>query len=445
MTQQTGNAVIAKRTDEPPVDTAEVRALSTAAGYDVVGEVTQVRSEDAGTYFGSGKLSELADRVAATGAQLVVVDGGLSPKQSIAVRDALPAGTEVYDRYRLVLAIFADQATTRRAQLQVELAQLRYELPRIEETADVQFLNRLLEKGSRVEGVKNRIAELERKLDDLPSPAEQYRAERREQGFDLVTVAGYTNAGKSTLLHRLADEMSLDDAASADGDRRDGGAGGDGDPRRDAGEKDATAAVEDRLFKTLETTTRRATLDGRPVLCTDTVGFVDDLPHWLVESFSETLSEAAAADAVVLVADASDDPGELREKLTVSLDVLDAQGVDEADVVTAVNKVDLLDDDERAERLAVVREVAPNPVPISVIEGTNIDALVDTVTERLPTEATELTLPNCDAAMGLVSRAYDRATVDSVDYSAEEVRVDLRGRPDVVAQLEADAAEIAAA
>jgi GTP-binding protein HflX len=431
MTQQTGNAVIAKRTTEGPVETAEIRALAEAAGHAVVAEVTQVRREDAGTYFGSGKLAEIADRVAETGAQLVVVDGELTPKQSIAVRDALPAGTEVFDRYRLVLAIFADQATARRAQLQVELARLRYELPRIEETADVQFLNRLLEKGSRVEGVKNRIAELERKLDDLPSPADQYRAERREQGFDLVTVAGYTNAGKSTLLHRLADEMSLDDAASADGERR------------DTGEKDATAAVEDRLFKTLETTTRRATLDGRPVLCTDTVGFVDDLPHWLVESFSETLSEAAAADAVVLVADASDDPAELREKLTVSLDVFDAQDVDESAVVTAVNKVDLLDETERAERLAVVRDVAPNPVPISVTEGTNLDALVDAVTDRLPTEATELTLPNCDAAMGLVSRAYDEASVESVEYSGDEVAIDLRGRPDVVAQLEAEAAEIA--
>jgi len=444
MTQQTGNAVIAKRTDERPVETAEIRALADAAGHDVVGEVTQVRSEDAGTYFGSGKLEEVAERVAATGAQLVVVDGELSPKQSIAVRDALPAGTVVYDRYRLVLAIFADQATTRRAQLQVELARLRYELPRIEETADLQFLNKLLEKGSRVEGVKNRIAELERKLDELPSPAEQFRAERREQGFDLVTVAGYTNAGKSTLLHRLADEMSLDDAIDDGGEGDSDGGDGSGNSS-DAGERDPTAAVEDRLFKTLETTTRRATLDGRPVLCTDTVGFVDDLPHWLVESFGETLSEAAAADAVVLVADASDEPESLREKLAVSLDVLDAQGVDEGDVVTAVNKTDLLDEDERAERLALVREVAPEPIPVSVTEGTNVDALVDAMLERLPTEATELTLPNCDEAMGLVSRAYDRATVESIDYGGEEVRVDLRGRPDVVAQLEADADEIAAA
>jgi GTP-binding protein HflX len=133
----------------------------------------------------------------------------------------------------------------------------------------------------------------------------------------------------------------------------------------------------------------------------------------------------------------------LREKLTVSLDVFDAQDVDESAVVTAVNKVDLLDETERAERLAVVRDVAPNPVPISVTEGTNLDALVDAVTDRLPTEATELTLPNCDAAMGLVSRAYDEASVESVEYSGDEVAIDLRGRPDVVAQLEAEAAEIA--
>jgi len=431
MTQQTGKpAIVAKRTASAPVDTTEIAALTDAAGYRVVDELTQVRGEDPGTYFGSGKVAELADRVAETGAALVTVDGELTPKQTIAIREELPEGTRVFDRYRLILAIFAEQAETRRAQLQVELARLKYELPRIEETADLQFLNKLLEKGSPVEGVQNRIADLERKLDDLPTPAEQYRERRREQGFDLVTIAGYTNAGKSTLLHRLADDMEL---SAVENEEENTPATTD-QPR-----DDPTAAVEDRLFKTLETTTRRATLDGRPVLFTDTVGFVDELPHWLVESFSETLSEAAAADAVVLVVDASDDPETAREKLDVSLDVLESQGVEEEDVVTALNKVDLLDEDEREERVAAIAERAPAPVPVSVTEGTNVADLVDTVSERLPTERLELALPNCDETMGLVSRAYDRATVEAVDYGGESVQLVVRGRPDVLAKLEADA------
>ena len=431
MRQQTGKpAIVAKREASAPVDTTEIAALTDAAGYRVVDELTQVRGEDPGTYFGSGKVRELADCAAETGSALVAVDGELTPKQTIAIRDELPEGTRVFDRYRLILEIFAEQAETRRAQLQVELARLKYELPRIEETADLQFLNRLLEKGSPVDGAKNRIADLERKIDELPSPAEQYRERRREQGFDLVTIAGYTNAGKSTLLHRLADEMELS-AVENDGDDEPATADQPGD--------DPTAAVEDRLFKTLETTTRRATLDGRPVLFTDTVGFVDELPHWLVESFSETLSEAAAADAVVLVVDASDDPETAREKLDVSLDVLESQGVEEEDVVTALNKVDLLDDDEREERLAAIAERAPTPVPVSVTEGTNVADLLDAVTERLPTERLELALPNCDETMGLVSRAYDSATVEEVDYGGDSVRLVVRGRPDVLAKLEADA------
>ena len=247
----------------------------------------------------------------------------------------------------------------------------------------------------------------------------------------------------------MTESAAGDDAANtAGGDSAAGDATtpGAGSPDRspDAPASNPTAAVEDRLFKTLETTTRRATLSGRPTLVTDTVGFVDDLPHWLVKSFSETLSEAAAADTVVLVVDASDPPGRLREKLDVSLDVLAAQGVDEPAVVAALNKVDLLDDDELAERRSAVEGRAPTPVPVSVTEGTNLDGLVAEVTDRLDTDRLELTLPNCDAAMGLVSRAYDDAAVENVEYAGERVIVDVRGRPDVLARLDAEAESIRA-
>jgi GTP-binding protein HflX len=459
MRRHTGtDAVIAKRTDRPPVETGEIRGLVEAAGYEVRAELTQVRAEDPGTYFGSGTVDEIGNRIEATGAAALVVDDQLTPTQSVTLRERLPEGTEVFDRYRLILGVFADQVESRRAQRQVELAGLRYALPRLRERSDVQGLNKYAEKGTPVDGVRNRIADLERKLAEMQSPAEQYRQHRREQGFDLVTLAGYTNAGKSTLLHRLADEMDVESVTeSAAGDDAANTAGGDsaagdattpgaGSPDRspDAPASNPTAAVEDRLFKTLETTTRRATLSGRPTLVTDTVGFVDDLPHWLVKSFSETLSEAAAADAVVLVVDASDPPGRLREKLEVSLDVLAAQGVDEPAVVTALNKVDLLDDDELAERRSAVEGRAPTPVPVSVTEGTNLDGLVAEVTDRLDTDRLELTLPNCDAAMGLVSRAYDDAAVEDVEYAGERVMVDVRGRPDVLARLDAEAESIRA-
>ncbi|WP_436931581.1 GTPase HflX [Halosimplex halobium] len=433
MRRRTGTAaIVAARADERPVDTDEIRALTEAAGYEVRGAVTQARAEDPGTHFGRGKVAELSARVAETDADLVAVDGELTPRQTAAIGEALPDGTTVFDRYRLVLAVFADRAGTRRAQLQTELARLRYDLPRLKARSDVQGMNRRVEKGTPLDGVKNRIADLERKLSDLPHPAEQHRAERREQGFDLVTLAGYTNAGKSTLLHRLADDLTLEEPTEGDCPAT----------RERHSHPDAateTAAVRDRLFETLETTTRRATVDGRRTLCTDTVGFVADLPHWLVESFSETLSDAAAADAVVLVADASDPPEELREKVGVALDVLAGQGVDESAVVTALNKVDLLDGDALAGCREAVADLAPEPVPVSVREGTNLDRLRAAVAARLPTERAELHLPNRDESMALVSRAYGRAVVESVDYGPETVALSVRGRPSVIEQLRADA------
>jgi len=416
---------VAKRAQRAPVDTGEIRGLADAAGYAVVDAVTQTGPDEPGTYFGRGTVERLAGCVANAGADAVLVDGALTPTQSVRLREAMPETTEVFDRYRLVLAIFAGRAESRRAGLQVELARLRYALPRLRERADVQSMNRRAEKGTPIDGVENRIADLERKLAALPDPAEQYRERRREQGFDLVTLAGYTNAGKSTLLHRLADGLALADAEP------------------DHPDQATTASIEDRLFETLETTTRKATLGGRPTLVTDTVGYVDDLPHGLVESFSETLSEAAAADAVVLVVDASDDIGTMREKLRASLDVLDTQGVNRETVVTALNKTDRLGERERAERLRAVDELAPSPLPVSVTEGTNLDALVDRVIARLPNERLDVTVPNCDAAMQLVSRAYDGLDVSDVSYAADRVRVEATGRPDVVAKLEAAAAGIA--
>lgn len=414
-------AVVAIRADDPPVTTTEIRALADAAGYDVVGEFTQVRPEDPGTYFGAGAVEEIASTVEQSAAGTVIVDGPLTPAQNHQLQEAMARGTTVVDRYRLVLDIFGAQASTSRAQRQVELARLKYDLPRMRESSDEQLLNRWAEKGTPLYDVRDRIDRLERTLKEMPDPAEQFRARRREQGFDLVTIAGYTNAGKSTLLHRLADDMDLDDSTP------------------DHTDKDATAAIEDRLFKTLETTTRRATLDGRPVLFTDTVGFVADLPHWLVESFSETLSEAGAADVVVLVLDASDSVERIREKLAVSLDVFDAQGVSLDDVVAVLNKVDLLEEGELPTRNAVVADHGLSPIPISTIDGTNVDRLVGAIWDRLPTSYASFDVPNCDEAMSVVSRAYDRAVVEDVTYDGSTVHLSVCGRPEVVDQLEAKA------
>ncbi|WP_306056878.1 GTPase HflX [Natronococcus wangiae] len=424
--------VVAKRAPTAPVETDEIEGLVRANGNGIATSVTQVGSNDPGTHLGRGKLEELAAAVETHDAGRVVVDGELTPGQHYAIERAMPAETAVVDRYRLVLEIFERQAGTRRAQLQVELAQLRYDLPRLIESADEGLLNEVTEKGSPVYDVRDRIDRLERKLAELPNPADRFRKRRREEGFDLVTIAGYTNAGKSTLLHRLADDLSLEDADSRSAP--------------DGSEKDATAAIEDRLFKTLETTTRRATVGGRPVLATDTVGFVDDLPHDFVASFSSTLSEAAAADAVVLVVDAGDPLGTFRDRLSVSLEVLDAQDVAEDRIVPVLNKVDLLSAAERTRRRTLAADLVPEaagePIPASVLEGSNLETLRAAIGERLPEARATIRLPNCDDAMALVSRAYDRTTVETVDYDGATVTVACRGRPSVLEKLRARAEEI---
>ncbi|MCU4971714.1 GTPase HflX [Halobacteria archaeon AArc-m2/3/4] len=426
--------IVVKREPTTPIETDEIRALVSAAGHSVVGERTQVGPEDSGTYLGRGALDDLSTVVDSTGAGQVVVDDELTPGQHHSVETALPDGTRVLDRYRLVLGLFESGANTRRARLQVELATLRYDLPRVIESAEEGLLNRGVEKGSPVYDIRDRIDRLERKLAEMPDPADQFRKRRREEGFDLVTIAGYTNAGKSTLLRRLADELCLEAEIESEAES--------GFESTSTDETTTTAAVADRLFETLETTTRRATIDGRPVLATDTVGFVSDLPHWLVASFSETLSEAAAADAVILVADATDPCEEFREKLAVALDVLDEQGVDRENVITACNKTDRLTEGELESRLAIAEAFVPSPIPISARAEANLDSLRSAVRARLPTERATLQMPAGDEAMAVVSRAYDRTSVETVDYDGSTVRVVCDGPPSVVERLRARTEEL---
>ncbi|USZ69795.1 GTPase HflX (plasmid) [Halorussus salilacus] len=409
---QARRAVVAKRTDSRAVDTDEVRRLAEAAGYEVVAELTQTRAEDSTTQFGRGKVEELVETVAETDASVVVFDNELTPTQTVELAEACPGETTVLDRYRLVLDIFESGAGTKRAELQVRREQLQWELPRIRECSDEQAMNRFTESGTRYYDVRDRIDELDRKLADLGERAHQRRERRREEGFEFVALAGYTNAGKSTLLHRLADDLDFE-AREAD-----------------HADLDATAEVEDRLFKTLDTTTRRATVRGRRALVTDTVGFVDDLPHDLVSSFHDTLSATESAECVVLVADASDPPAELRRKLRTGFDLLeDAEG----EVVVALNKADLVPEGDLAARREVAADFAAEPLAVSATAGTNLDALRDRIAAALPDrrEAT-LSVPNDDDAMSLVSWLYDRVRVEDVTYADDEVRVEFAGTPSIV-------------
>jgi GTP-binding protein HflX len=421
--------VIAKRVERRPVETEEILQLARAAGYEVVGELHQVRKEDAAYHVGEGKADELAALVAETGADTVVFDNRLGPYQTYNLGNKLPEGVELLDRFTLILEIFGQRARTRKAQLQVELAELRYELPRAE--AKTSLAKREEHPGfmglgeydeSRERDIKARISRIRDELESIEQTEADRRAKRRESGFGLVALAGYTNAGKSTLLRRLAADLDVDENEDRHPDL------------------ETTAESENRLFTTLGTTTRRMETERREVLLTDTVGFITDLPHWLVESFKSTLDAVYRADLVLLVVDVTDPIEDIREKLVTSHDTLYERN--EAPILTVLNKIDAVDDEELARKRTELSALAPDPIAVSGKEGIGIDALRERIDRELPDLQRErLVVPMSDEAMSLVSWIHDNAHVEDVTYGNDEVVVEFEASPAVVEQCRTRAAE----
>ncbi|MFB6234571.1 MAG: GTPase HflX [Halopenitus sp.] len=464
-------AVVAARDDAETPDTTEIRGLARAAGHHVVGEVTQQRAADPTYGLGRGKAETLMREVADLDVDVVVYDGELTPGQTFSLGELLPPGTGVIDRTRLVLDLFSEGANSRAAALQVELARLRYEKPRLAEgiARDVADENRFHDEGDkRVLDVERRIEAIERTLAEISDDRAARREQRRDDGFDLVAVAGYTNAGKSTLLHRLADDLSLD---SIGADANVDVASAAGAPSSSHSDIDETVSVADQLFETLETTTRRATIADRRTLLTDTVGFVDALPHRSVKSFTATLDTVRNADVVLLVADATDDLEAFRSKLRVSIEAI---GEPSGPVVPVLNKVDQVDVSTLQERVDAVAELRASPgadtgetvdpseatgdeettiaspaadalrepVPISAIEGDGVEQLEAAVVEALPTARTTLLLPNSGETQSLLAWAYDHGEVEQVAYESDRVRVEFAGNPSVVATAERKASSL---
>ena len=310
-------AVLAPGVDEGD-ELGELRELLRTAGVAPVGEVVQRRpTPDPRTYVGKGKLEELKRLVADADAEALIVDDELDPGQQRRLEDALSA--RVVDRTQLILDIFAQHARSAEGKLQVELAQLEYNLPRMRGLW--KHLERLgggigtrgpgesqLETDRRL--ARRRIGILKRRLRDLEQRRAVQRKARERSAAPVVALAGYTNAGKSTLLNALTD---------------------------------ADASVDDRLFETLDPTTRAFEHDGRRYLVTDTVGFIRRLPHQLVEGFAATLEETLLADLVLHVADASLSDERLDDTIAAVESVLAGIGADELPVELVLNKIDLVD------------------------------------------------------------------------------------------------------
>ena len=326
----------------------ELAALARTLDYEVAATLQQVKEPDPAYHIGKGKARELADLVKSSGAGRVVFGNQLTPSQAFKLSRLV--GVEVVDRFQLILEIFAMRAGSPEAKLQVEYARLSYELPRIRE--QVRALMSVEQPGLMGGGeyevdvyydmVKRKLANLRRKLKSVAKAREQRRKLRRRRGFKLVAIAGYTNSGKSTLLNALTA---------------------------------ANAEVDDMYFTTLMPRTR-AIRTSRKVLLTDTVGFIDGLPPWLVEAFKATLEEIYLADLVVLIVDASDPVPELIRKFRTSREVLAEYPVR---VITALNKIDMISQEELEHKLEVLNNMAPTVVPISALKSTNLPAFLDVI------------------------------------------------------------------
>ncbi|MCL2768756.1 MAG: GTPase HflX [Solirubrobacterales bacterium] len=392
---------------------AELRELLRTAGVAVAGELTQRREQPhPNTYLGPGKVREAREAARACDANLVACDDELTPRQERNLEDAL--GLPVVDRTAIILDIFAAHASSAEGKLQVELAQLEYNLARMRGLWS--HLERLgggigtrgpgesqIETDRRL--ARNRIAALRRRLEGVKATRAVMRAERERAALPAIALAGYTNAGKSTLLNALGDAC--------------GGTG-------------ARVQVRDRLFHTLDPTTRTVRLGGRSHLLTDTVGFISKLPHQLVDAFGATLEETRRAQVLVHVLDASA-PEERRLSMLRAVErTLDEIGAGETPRVLALNKVDLLDRDAREE----LRLRHPHGLPVSGATGEGVEGLAQRLEEELSRSLRTVELLVPYAHGGSLAALHELGGDVSRHDTPEGVRVRAKLPPAVAARFE---------
>lgn len=402
------NAVLCAVSDDSN-DTAleagmdELERLLDTAGGKCVARVVQLRDKpDVRTYFGSGKLAELAEFIKNDGTVgLVVFNNELSPSQIANIADEV--GVRVIDRTMLILDIFAKNAVTAEGKLQVEIACLRYSAPRlVGHGKDMSRLGGGI--GTRGPGesklesdrrhLNRRIASLQAQIDELEANRMVQRSSRQKSKIKSIAIVGYTNAGKSTLLNYLT------------------GAG---------------ILAEDKLFATLDPTTRRLRLpDGQDVLLTDTVGFIDNLPTHLVKAFKSTLDELRYADIIIEVTDASECVDERRRKRSVTNALIDELGGGGKPLITVYNKCDNEVD---------VDFIPPEAVRISALTGDNIDGLLKAVNDVVNAGRRKIRIMLPHSKAGEMNLLHKNASVLETEYADDGITVFVECDDEIYARL----------
>lgn len=379
-------------------DVEEIEELARSAGYEVSFIVLQRRSRpDPVTFVGRGKLEEIADVLKAVRIDALILNGDLKPSQHYLLENTLKV--ECIDRIRLVLDIFTLRANNKESRLQVERARLRYEVPLLREwihSAKAGEHPGFLGSGEYAVDVyydltKTRMKRIDDELESMRSSERQRREQRKRRGLNLVSFAGYTNAGKSSMMRGLTGEEVL---------------------------------VQDMMFSTLSTTTKRLRGSTSPVLITDTIGFLDDLPPYVIEAFKNTIEEIFSADLVVVVLDCSEPLGEMDRKLRTSELILFPE-VEPSNIIYALNKVDRLEEGGREEVMGFMNFRCPGRelYLTSARTGEGLERLRASILRRFAFEELfEIVLPQTGTTESFLTRLRGRADIFRIEHS-EVVRV----------------------
>jgi GTP-binding protein HflX len=369
----------------------------------------QVRTADYRYQIGAGKVEELANLVKQTEAQKVIFDNRLRPIQSYNLAKATKV--EIIDRFQLILEIFTQRATTTETLQQIRLARLRYELAQAKERV------RLAKKGEQpgfmglgayevdvyYESVKKEIHAIRRKLKRIRGKRVLHRERRQELEFSSISLAGYTKAGKSSLFNALTEEQ---------------------------------VPVDTALFTTLSTTTRLIEISKKKFLLTDTVGFIDRLPLMLIEAFQSTLEETIYSDLILLMVDFSEPLSVAEKKLTICLETIERIGASGVPLITVLNKIDLLSERELSQRYEMLKGKMLNPVPVSALHKTNIDALKQEILKILRNYVqASFTIPLTNETMPFISWLYRNADVKTVKYAENSAQVVLEASPSLAEKI----------
>ncbi len=393
-----------RRLNREASNLVELKRLAFSAGYDVVAEMEQTRLPDARYQLGVGKVEELAALVKEKGAEKVIFDNTLRTIQAYNLTKA--TGVENIDRFQLILEIFTKRATTTEANLQIQLATLKNELKHAKEKV------RLSKRGEQPgfmgigvyeadvykETIKRQVHTIQKKLKSVREKRVLHRERRTELGFRSISLAGYTNAGKSSLFNALAE---------------------------------ATARVDNALFTTLSTTTRLIEFSNRKFLLTDTVGFIDRLPLTLVEAFHSTLEETIFSDLIIVILDINEPIESIKKKNKTCLETIDRIGASGVPVITALNKIDRLTEAEANQKLEELKEETTNPILISAKARTNLDMLRHEILRKLEGYIqASFSAPLTNATMSLVSWVHKGADVKKTEYTENSVQMVFEANPE---------------